>query len=103
MAINVNKAYMQKLSETPASNLPSVSGERFMVALEKTYGAPNVQKAMQWIMNPETERKFGGMKPFKDRVVSAISGTATLSGEDQKYIDNIVFRTVNGLIAPVKL
>src|SRR5262245_4090270 len=104
MSIKVDRRYVLNVTEQQSSKLHPVNAEKFMTALEEIYGPSKVKGAIRWLLNPNTQNAYSGMKDFTDRFTTALgSPKAQLVGDDQKYLVDIAFRFANGLIRPVQI
>ncbi|MBS0650253.1 MAG: hypothetical protein JSR93_03725 [Verrucomicrobia bacterium] len=81
----INKAYIENLAHTSERRLSPVAGQRFIAALEATYGEDKVSSTTRFLYK-QPDSSFSGVKEFKDRLTAAIVNNDPLSVADQKYL-----------------
>jgi hypothetical protein len=92
----INKAYIENLPYAPERKLQPVPGQRFIAALEATFGEDKVIKTTKCLFS-QSDQSFAGVKEFKERLTAAIVNDAPLSVDDQKYLAGIAQSVALGI------
>ncbi len=101
-AVNkINESYIENLSHTYSNQLTPVRADRFIEAIQKTYGKESSKAAINWLLHKDNEKLYTGMKNFQERIFTAVAKNGKIGVDDQKYIADIALRFSNDQLGSV--
>lgn len=92
---SLSSDYVVNLNYTPSSKVEPVNAHLFFSALRNTYDEKSVVETFKWFI--ESDQSSPGIKDFNDRLDASLIGGELLSGDDQKYIADVVCHVFNGV------